>query len=700
MSIPPSFAPTACALAVSLLVSANTLAQTTAPANTGTPPEGDTVRTLDTVVVTGERVDRSLRETASSVSVIGAEDIEQRPAMGSVQDAIGFVPNVIFPDTVSAPIIRGQDTQGPNFGASAFLGGTVPRATINMDGRYLGYYELVFGGASIWDLESIEVFRGPQTVSQGANSIAGAVVVRTKDPTFHREAAAQVMVGSDQLRRASVAWSGPLVDQELAVRMAVDYSARDTFINYVNPAFASAAVDPDFSSLDARLKLLWKPQALPGLQAKLTLSHVQGNRPTSEAASTPYADYQSRSASMPNYKQWSNSAIADVSYDFGSGLKLSNRTDFSHLNVRREILPVTNGGAEISQSTVSNETRLTFGDTKSAWSGVVGLFLNRTKSDEILYIRGVSDFDDKKTNVGLFGEVSHRFAERWLLTGGLRYQRDRIQRTGATPYARAPLDFQGTFSAVLPKLSLAYDINSDVTVGGLVSKGYNPGGVGVSFAQAKAVTFKEESVWNYELFSRASLLGGRLQLTGNLFFNDFKNSQRLLPDFLNGVLYGAVVHNADKARSYGLEVSADFQATHSLRLRGAAGLLKTRISRFSAANGDVLEGREFGRSPGYMLNLGVDWAFAPAWTAGFDVRHTDGYHSTDENVPAYRIASYTVANARLSYKPSRHWELFAHVNNLFDKRTATWKYDDRSVGGIAASVIPPRQIGIGAKVAF
>ncbi|MGC8030374.1 TonB-dependent receptor plug domain-containing protein, partial [Salmonella enterica] len=83
------------------------------------------------------------------------------------------VPNVIYTDSVGAPVIRGMDSQGPNNGQNVFWGGTVPRATINLDGHYLNYNEMYFGATSVWDLDSIEVFRGPQTTSQGANAIAG-----------------------------------------------------------------------------------------------------------------------------------------------------------------------------------------------------------------------------------------------------------------------------------------------------------------------------------------------------------------------------------------------------------------------------------------------------------------------------------------------------------------------------------------------
>ncbi|MGB6104785.1 MAG: TonB-dependent receptor [Pusillimonas sp.] len=656
------------------------------------------VQALDSIVVSGERVERSLRNTASSVSALSDKDIAGQTNKASVEDVITGTPNLIYPDTVSAPVIRGQDTQGPNFGASAFLGGTTPRATINVDGRYLSYNELVFGATSIWDLDSIEVYRGPQTSTQGANSIAGAIIVNTKDPTFYTEGAAQLQLGSNDMRRASAMLSGPVGD-ELAARLAVDYYGRDTFIDYTNPNFAKGDSDQNFKSLNTRLKLLWTPSSLPGLEGKLTLVHTENNRPTSEAASKPYDHYESTTLSMPSFKQRANTVIGDISYDFDNGMRLSNRIETTDLSVRRVTSPMTNGGADIDQRNFSNETRLNWGDESSAWSGVTGVFYNRTTSEDSLFIRGLSQFDDKKNNLGIYTEVTRRLAERWRLTAGLRYQRDRIERSGTTPYARAPLDYGQTYSALLPKLSLAYDVSPDVTVGALVSKGYNPGGVGLSFARGQYMEYEEESVWNYELFSRASLLGGRMNLTGNLFYSDFRDSQRLVPDYLDGVLYGAVTVNADKARSYGMELSMDYQVLDTLRIRSGIGLLHTRISKFSDG-GSVLEGKEFGRAPSYTLSFGVDWDATPKLNVAFNIRRTDSYYSTDENISAYKIDAYTVADTRLSYALHKNLEIFAYANNLFDERSPTWMYDDRTAGGIVASMLPQREFGIGVKATF
>lgn len=95
--------------------------------------------------------------------------------------------------------------------------------------------------------------------------------------------------------------------------------------------------------------------------------------------------------------------------------------------------------------------------------------------------------------------------------------------------APRPLDYQKTFSAFLPKVSLAFAATPDWTVGGLVSRGYNPGGVSLNLTTRNWAYFKEETISNYELFTRASLLDGRLLLNGNLFFMDFKDAQYNIP---------------------------------------------------------------------------------------------------------------------------------------------------------------------------
>lgn len=663
-------------------------------------PAGSASMVLEPVTVTGEKVARSLQETASSVSVVNREELRRKDGAASVADATLDIPNVIYGGTVAAPIIRGQDTQGPNFGSSAFFGGTIPRATVNLDGHYQNFYEYAFGATSIWDTDSIEVFRGPQTTSQGANAIAGAIIVNTKDPTFEPEAAYQAEIGNYNRHRASAMASGPIAGDQLAGRIAIDYSARDTFVDYVRPGFLKGDTDHEFRSLSARAKLLWVPTHIDGLTAKLTYTHINNNRPTWEAASRPYRDLDSTTSTLPSWDQTSDTGILDVDYDTGTGVKLFNQSQVSGMHVDRVAAPWTNGAARIDQKNVSNESRLSFGDKQSRVSGLAGVYLARTISNDELYVNGLTAFDDAKSNLGLFSETSFRLSQQWTLTGGLRFQMDQISRSGTSNYSTETLDYDKTFSAVLPKVSLAYDVTPDVTVGALVSRGYNPGGINFSFASRKFSTFAPEKVWNYELFSRSRHLGDRLGLTSNLFYSDYQNSQRLLPDYLNGVQYGATVVNAKGAQAYGLELGADYLLRDDLRLKAGAGLLHSAIDSFSDSAGTTYNGKEFGKAPGYTLSVGVDWTMIPDLRLGVESRLTGGYYSTDENNPAYKVNRYGVTNARISYALRESLEVYGFANNILDARVPVLFSDDRTAGGIVGNMLEPRMFGVGVKGTF
>ena len=658
------------------------------------PAQDSGVIVLDQIILVGEKISRSLNDTAASVSVISERDLDDDQPVDTVEKAIEKTPNLTYTGTVGAPIIRGQDSQGPNSGAGAFFGGTVPRASINVDGRYLSYNEYAYGAASVWDVAGIEVFRGAQTTSQGANSIAGAIIVHTKDPTFTPEGAYQLEVGSNKRRRASLAYSAPIND-DLAARIALDYSGRDTFIDYTSPNFAKGDSDQDFMSRTVRAKLLWQPKDLPGFEAKLTFQHDRTNRPTSESAFAPFDELNSLAATMPSWNQRSNAVVLDTSYDFGNSIRIYNQLQYADVASHRVIEPITSGGADIDLTSVSNESRVTFGDVGEAGlSGVAGLFVSRKSTDEILLLRGTSVFDDEKESLGLYAEATWQFDNPWSVTGGLRYQRDRVQRSGTSSFAQGALDYDETFDEWLPKLAVAYDVNDHTTIGAMLAKGYNPGGVTLNFQTGEYVAFKPETVWNYELFGRTSVLDGRLTLSGNLFYSDFKDAQRYVQVSLPENIGQSLTVNAEKAKSYGLEVGADWQARDDLRLRGSLGLLHTEISQFSSAMADF-EGKKFSRAPSYTFSIGADWDITPQWRLSGDLRRSDGYFSDDENTPAYEIGSYTVANTRITYAASNGMEFYGYVNNIFDERQPVYKMINRSVGAVEAAMLEPREFGIG-----
>ncbi len=677
---------------------------TSAIAQTAQNTSGALSFDLGTLVLHGENVDRKTQDTSSSVTGLTGNRIESRtPGATTVTEALNSVPNVAYTDTVSAPIIRGLDSQGPHNGAVAFFAGTVPRATINLDGQYLGYNQYFFGATSVWDVDSVEVYRGPQTIAQGANAIAGSIVVNTKDPTFEPEGAYRFELGSLNTRRASLAYSAAIAP-DLAARVSLDYAGRDTFISYSDPTF-DESVDQDFSSFTGRVKLLWQPTEIPGLSAKLTYSHNTSNRPTAESASPDYDDLVSIAPTNPSWYQKTDTIIADVDYEFDSGVSLYNQLVFVDTEATRDAGGVNQGDANLFSKNYSYETRLTFGDVDTGTGGVVGLYVAQTEADETLYLASrtgdfVSSFDDQKTNLGLFGEVTHNFNDQWSLTGGLRFQRDRIERSGNSVFATQTIDFDETYSEVLPRISVAYSPNEDVTLGALVSKGYNPGGISLNFNTGEWTEFDKETSINYEVFARARFMDDRLFVTGNLFYTDLKNHQLNLPVEVASGVFQSYTINAEDAASYGLEIGAEFEVNDRLRLNGNLGLLKTDLQSVSANTS--AEGNEFSQAPSYMIGLGADWAITDRFSLGGQVRLMDGYYSDIANTEGFEVDGFAIADLNASYQLNNGLELYGYVKNVFDETAPVRLRASRSTAGafVSGSLTQPRTIGFGVRGTF
>ncbi|MGL5421647.1 MAG: TonB-dependent receptor [Serratia fonticola] len=655
---------------------------------------------LNEITVTGEKTARSLRRTSSSVTVMSGQDIQSRPEAAAIADLLQGIPNVLYTSTSGAPSIRGIDTNGPLVGGNTFLSKPLPRATISVDGRYISSAEFGLGGGTVWDVSTIEVFRGPQTTSQGANSIAGAIIVKTNDPTFTPEFDGQVLYGSHQKKRASMAASGPLT-QDLAVRLAVDYSARDLFINYTHPRYFDDNMDKDFDNVDARIKALWQPEDSPWFNAKLTYSHTMAKSPDAESASRPYRDLNNMSLSSNKSRTTSDVGILDLQYEFADDLTVSDRLQYSASRYRYTFTQMFAGIANRDSHTFANETRLNFGNELSTWSGMAGIYYSQDKATNVLdNTLGKANADLTNTSVGIFSEVTRRLAEKWFLTGGLRYQYDRVKHQGVTSYVPDVIHhYSEGFNAFLPKISLAYDITDDITLGTLISKGYAPGGTGVNFSGHSYYTFAPEKAWNYELFARANTLDNRLLLTSNLFYTDYQDFQSSVTDYMQDRPNGSILVNADKAVTYGLELGADYRVLNNLRLRGGLGVLRSEIKKFADYRGNSFEGKQFTKAPGYMFNLGSDWDISEKIRLSGDIRYVDHYFSNDQNDQELRTSAYAIANLRLSYSPTRNIELFTYANNVFDRRVAIYKYNDRAAG-VAGNMLEPRELGVGVKARF
>ncbi len=689
---------TVCALAAPSM--AQDLSQSNDALNTIQKPEkkegeADHPATLGTIVVTGEKTHRTTYESSSSVKIYDEDLIRSLPNTTQISDLLKLTPNIVdVGNGNDLPTVRGTDGSGPGRGAVAFLTGTRPRLNVSLDGRSLPYNELAFGPMSLWDADQVEVFLGPQSYLQGRNAIAGSVLLKSNDPEFDWGGAVKAgAAGYDYFQTAAMV-TGPLVQNELALRVSIDRQARDSFEDL--ESYDPAGDPGEIEAVTARAKLLYTPAGMPGFLSRLSVSHMDTRIPQSEVIQPPESTGSKFSSSRPVWETESTSAIWDIEWAFHDFYTFENKliyTDFAH----KRITAPSDSYATVDGDEFQVEPVLYFGKSKDRTHGLVGGRCFYSDQDEFVNIYGGSRFEDETKTGSLFGEITYGILPELDLTVGGRYEHEQRTRKGGgeglevrgTVY-NVDVDFDETYSVFLPKVDLAWKLKENHTLGAKVSRGYRAGGAGITFDNPwTSFAYDEEFVWSYELYSRHRLADGRLELTANVFYNDYEDMQ--LPYYLTAK--AVTIINADKARTYGADIGLRWLAMPGLEVFGGAGLLKTQIKEFSQTS---YEGNELPRSPSFSGNIGVVYNFAGRFELGGNITYTDNYYSYYDNAADEKISSYWVANLQLACNFS--WGRVAvFARNLFD-HDDTILITDHDLE--APMTLAPRMVGASVEIRF
>lgn len=304
-------------LAATILASFATpaLAQEAAPA-------GDQGSAADEIIVTGQKADRSLQDTPTSVGVVTAEEIANRN-LTNVYDALTQTANVAVGAEKQSFSIRGIDA----FNVSGAGDGAL--ASVYLDGAALPMEAIRSGPLELFDIAQVEVYRGPQSTLQGRNSLAGAVVIRTSDPSYVWSGRARAQItDADGGYRFAAALGGPIIDGQLAFRVSGEIARADGLVYGV-----TTHSDYDArQSETGRIKLMATPDALPGLKVIASFMHdrhVRGGNAyvEFEAPYTPW-DRTTLMNTPARADITSDIATLDASYEISKQLTLSAVTNY------------------------------------------------------------------------------------------------------------------------------------------------------------------------------------------------------------------------------------------------------------------------------------------------------------------------------------------------------------------------------------
>jgi iron complex outermembrane recepter protein len=280
----------------------------------------------DAIVVTGEKSDRTLMETPTSVAITTPKRIAQENIL-TIQDVYNRTANVSETYGSSGFTIRGISNRG------ASGGGNADTATVYLDGAPLPQEALFGGPTDLWDIAQVGILRGPQSTIQGLNALAGAVIIDTKDPTMSWTADGRLLWTDRMQRSFAAAVGGPIVPDQLAIRVSAERRADRGVIENVT----RGGYDDRLRSLNLRGKILWTPTALPDLSVKASYNRVRRDGgylyQYTDISQPDYYDHRRQYSDQPNRGRVnSDIATLDVGYRLSGALKLTNITSWNRIH--------------------------------------------------------------------------------------------------------------------------------------------------------------------------------------------------------------------------------------------------------------------------------------------------------------------------------------------------------------------------------
>ncbi|MEM9599891.1 MAG: TonB-dependent receptor [Pseudomonadota bacterium] len=476
------FTKTAASLSTLLLLS--TAASAFAQVGPGdTAPE-------DEIIVTGQKIERSLQDTAASVAVVTSVDIEEQNIL-DLGDVIERTANLGVSNG-SRFTIRGIDSLNVS---GAGLGDL---ATIYIDGAALPREATLGGTLEIWDLEQIEIFRGPQSTLQGRNSLAGAIIMSTADPTYEWTGRARAIAstGNDE-RRIAGAIGGPLVADQVAIRLAAEYTNADGFIE--NPTRGD--MQDSRESLMFRGQLLIEPSSSPDLSVLLAYTRDErefGDQIIDLSTPNPFDDRQAFSNRRIGDDIDTDILSATIDYDFTDALSLTSVSTYN--SVQRAFssdgdrTPADSefGLNSSTTDTYTQELRLQYQSEKL--TGLAGVYYSDIRTDDAVFdstlnldlvndigligvlmsqgldmqtaqfvasfysepvvINAVLDNPNEIETYALFADASYQLTDKVRLYGGFRYDTEEQEITTGNVVTRLstlpdPSAFPATLAPVI-----------------------------------------------------------------------------------------------------------------------------------------------------------------------------------------------------------------------------------------------------------
>jgi iron complex outermembrane receptor protein len=649
-----------------------------------------TAEPLEEIVVTANFRQADPRDVPTSLVVLDQTTVQQA-SVQHFEELSLLVPNLNY----SGEGNRAQYFQIRGVGELAQYEGA-PNPSVGFIVDDIDFSAL--GGiATLFDVEQVEVLRGPQGTRYGANALAGLVYVTTAAPPESVELDAELTLAENNARGVGLSLGGPLNDT-LAGRLSVHQYQSDGFRS--NP-FLGRNDTHGRDETTLRGKLKWQPT--DDFSGQLTLFYFDVDDGYDAFALdngfTTYSDKPGRDAqrslagALRLSQQWDRLELTSISSVAKSDITFSFDADWGNDDFwapfQYDFLTATSRDRE----TVSQELRLASVPGEGLAGGTIEWLLGfyAFKLREANATQEVGTYIDpaapqfpflldsnvqrtyEATNLAAFADVQWSVAENWLLAGGLRLE-------GRNADYRDPANqFSPSESMLGGQLTLTRQFAGGTNLYGRLARGYKAGGfnLGVPPGDPRSL-FEVEYLWNYELGLK---MGGDV-LSGDIaiFFSERDDQQvetttQLDPN--NPTSFVFFTSNAGEGYNRGVEASVRWKVNPRWKLEGALGLLRTKVENFGGNT--ALAGRDQAHAPEFSYHLGLIYNHPSGWFGRLDVAGQDqafidyfepGFGTDPQFCNSQQLPDYQLINARVGYQRAR-WSAVLWARNAFDETFAT-----------------------------
>lgn len=655
------------------------------------PAGGAQPTNLGSLVVTARRREERQLDVPIAMATVTGEDMD-RYGMKNVADAINATA-----------------------GASSSAGVQIRGISTSLGGNENGYYvnETPFTGVSTpwypdvrsFDIDRVEVLKGPQGTLFGEGSMGGTVRIFTRKPEFDRFAfgvemdASKTSGGTDGNGIKAYA-NVPLVDDRLALRVV----ATDEKIAGWMDDRASGRSNVNGSDIRThRLALRFQPMAQWTIDAM-----YWKYKTTSDAIGSYLYDDLSYNAFSQGETEWDSGSLSST-YDFG-GSQLVYTYSRGTITMAQfgELAPGAGYDYVTSVRVRTNELRwASSGERRFDWT--VGAYLRKASRADVLdvplYALHSNSVQDN-SGYALFGEANLDLSPQWSLTAGLRYFSDDVDAIEATGTG-AVGGLDARFDSWNPRMSLSYKPSDDTTLYASAARGFRSGQLQpistLQLAEIHGISLPSQispdSIWTYEIGAKSMFLDSRLLLEGAIYQSEWKDVAVRVP--IENLFSGLI--NSAGTTTRGIEASAAYSPNRDLTLQLGVSYVDSQY-REDVPGTTFRRGMQAYHVPRFSASSQVGYG----WDVGKQLRGVASFTARHESARLTPILdggsagdAITELSAKVGLESPVGWAAYLYVRNLTNENGAVSARDPDLVDADgmlqergAATRLVPRTVGV------